>query len=155
MKAYLLLALIFAVLTGVRSFMSRAISFPKQTLSLRMDLFSGELDTTAYAVIAAVTIIPSFAFVKFVGDQADSSRDTLSSKTKAKFKKALMETPNNLGVASKEEEILKEQIKKAYMQDKDVDVAILEEKLRLRQEWRKEMMTQVKGGAANEDEDGW
>ena len=42
------------------------------------------------------------------------------------------------------------------MQDKDVDVAVLEEKLRKRATWRKEMMAQQKAGAADiEDEDGW
>ena len=44
------------------------------------------------------------------------------------------------------------------MQDKDVDVAVLEEKLRKRVQWRKEMMAQTRlqqATATTEDEDGW
>ena len=44
------------------------------------------------------------------------------------------------------------------MQDKDVDVAVLEEKLRKRVQWRKEMMAQSRTKdtkAVNVDEDGW
>lgn len=69
-----------------------------------------------------------------------------------------MEQPGaNFALPSDEEEALKKQIAKAYMQDKDVDVAVLEEKLRKRAQWRKEMMAQAKSNnaIANEDEDGW
>jgi flagellar motor protein MotB len=103
------------------------------------------------------TIIPSLAFVKFVGDSADSSRGSLSEKTKNDFKKRMMQQPNiNFSIPTSEEEELKKQIGKAYMQDKDVDVAVLEEKLRKRAQWRKEMMAQAKTQAASyEDDDGW
>ena len=40
------------------------------------------------------------------------------------------------------------------MQDKDVDVAVLEEKLKKRVQWRKEMQAQAQAVTA-EDEDGW
>jgi len=123
-----------------------------------LKLFDGmELGTTEYAAIFAATIIPSFAFVKFVGDQADSSRATMSVNQKAKFKKAMMETPGiNLALPTSEEEVLKQQIQKAYLQDKDVDVAVLEEKLKQRIQWRKEMQAQKnKGGGEIEDDDGW
>ena len=122
-----------------------------------LKLFDGmELGTTEYAAIFAATIIPSFAFVKFVGDQADTSRATMSVNQKAKFKKAMMETPGiNLALPTSEEEILKQQIQKAYMQDKDVDVAVLEEKLKQRIQWRKEMQAQKNKGGETEDDDGW
>jgi hypothetical protein len=70
----------------------------------------------------------------------------------------MMEQPGaNFAIPSSEEEDLKRQIAKAYMQDKDVDVAVLEEKLRKRAQWRKEMLSQRKLGANsnNVDEDGW
>lgn len=96
--------------------------------------------------------------MKFVGDQADSSRDNLSGTTRERFKKAMMEQPGqNFALPTNEEEQLKRQIAKAYMQDKDVDVAVLEQKLRKRAEWRKEIMAQAKANAnaVSEDEDGW
>ena len=100
-------------------------------------------------------MVPSLAFVKFVGDQADQSKEKLSEKQKMLFKKRMMETPGtNVGVTS-EEEAIKKQIAKAYMQDKDVDVAVLEEKLRLRAQWRKEILAQQKELATSEDDDGW
>jgi len=40
------------------------------------------------------------------------------------------------------------------MQDKDVDVAVLEEKLKKRAQWRKEMQASAQA-VAEEDEDGW
>jgi len=40
------------------------------------------------------------------------------------------------------------------MQDKDVDVAVLEEKLRKRAQWRKELQAQA-NAEGTEDEDGW
>ena len=69
----------------------------------------------------------------------------------------MMEQPGaNFALPTSEEEALKKQVAKAYMQDKDVDVAVLEEKLRKRAQWRKEMMAQAKNSAAAaEDEDGW
>lgn len=121
--------------------------------SLRM--MEVELNTATYVGIAVVTMIPSLAFVKFVGDQADASKNKLSEKQKQSFKKAMMEQPGaNIGIPSTEEESLKKQIAKAYMQDKDVDVAVLEEKLRVRAQWRKEILAQQKE-LATEDEDGW
>ena len=55
---------------------------------------------------------------------------------------------------TQEEEQLKKMIKKAYLEDKDVDVAVLEKKLRQRIAWRKEVM--ASGESTNdEDEDGW
>ena len=40
------------------------------------------------------------------------------------------------------------------MQDKDVDVAVLEQKLKERAKWRKEMMESTKT-ATGVDDDGW
>lgn len=116
-----------------------------------------ELNSATYAGIFVLTMVPSLAFVKFVGDQADSSKEKLSEKQKAQFKRSMMEIPgDNIGIPTSEEEQLKKQIAKAYMQDKDVDVAVLEEKLKLRAQWRKEILAQQKEIAANaEDEDGW
>lgn len=98
--------------------------------------------------------------MKFVGDQADTSRDKISDKTKEKFKRAMMEQPGqNFAIPTSEEEQIKKQIAKAYMQDKDVDVAVLEEKLRQRAQWRKEMMAQRRmqssSSAGQDDEEGW
>ena len=54
------------------------------------------------------------------------------------------------------EEILQKQIAEAYRQDKDVDVAVLEKKLKERAQWRKEMMEESKQLTSDyEDEDGW
>jgi len=96
--------------------------------------------------------------VKFVGDQADASRGKLSDTTREKFKRAMMEQPGaNLSLPTSEEEAIKKQIAKAYMQDKDVDVAVLEEKLRKRAQWRKEMMAQQRTAASApaDDDEGW
>jgi hypothetical protein len=70
----------------------------------------------------------------------------------------MMEQPGaNFAIPSTEEEDLKKQIAKAYLQDKDVDVAVLEEKLRKRAQWRKEVLAQrkVSPNVNTEDEDGW
>jgi hypothetical protein len=122
----------------------------------KLQMIEVEMNTATYVGILVVTLIPSLAFVKFVGDQADSSKEKLSEKQKASFKKSMMEQPGaNIGIPSSEEESLKKQIAKAYMQDKDVDVAVLEEKLKVRAQWRKEILAQQKEVSANEDEDGW
>lgn len=101
--------------------------------------------------------------VNFVGQRADSSRDKLSLSTKERFKKSLLEqgAGANFANPTSEEEAIKRQIAKAYREDKDVDVAILEEKLRERAKWRKEMQAQLQARArsgenqgADEDE-GW
>lgn len=129
--------------------------------SLNLDISSGmiELDgsPTTYGILFAVTMIPALAFVKFVGDKADTSRGSLSEKTQTEFKKRMMQQPNlNLTIPSSEEEDLKKQIAKAYMQDKDVDVGVLEERLRKRAQWRKEMMTQARRESAESvDDEGW
>ncbi len=132
--------------------MSRAL---KTTTSLNM--IELEANSATYAAMFFITIIPSLAFVKFVGDQADTSRDKLSDETKARFKASMMEQPGqNLSLPTNEEEALKRAVAKAYMEDKDVDVAVLEEKLRKRSQWRKEMIAQQKDAAMDiEDEDGW
>ena len=89
-----------------------------------------EMGPTTYAALAVVTLLPSLAFVKFVGDAADTSRDNLSEETKELFKRSMMDQPGrNLALPTSEEEALKKAVAKAYMQDKDVDVAVLEEKL--------------------------
>lgn len=96
--------------------------------------------------------------VKFIGDAADNSRDSVSDETRERFRRAMMEQPGqNFALPTSEEEALKKQIAKAYMQDKDVDVAVLEEKLRKRAQWRKEMMADARKEAQQlgEDEDGW
>ena len=57
---------------------------------------------------------------------------------------------------TQEEEQLKRMIQKAYQEDKDVDVAVLEKKLKERAQWRKEMMEESKQLTSDyEDEDGW
>ena len=128
----------------------------KNNNEMKMFLDHIELNTTTYIALGALTVIPSILFVKFIGDAADSSKDNLSDETRRKFKKSMMENPaTNLSVLSSEEEMLKKQIAKAYMQDKDVDVAILEEKLKKRAQWRKEMMASAKANADITDEDGW
>jgi hypothetical protein len=74
---------------------------------------------------------------------------------KAKFQKAMLDVGvADFGNPTAEEEQLKRLIQKAYLEDKDVDVAVLEEKLRQRIAWRKEIMANqsVAGGV---DEDGW
>jgi hypothetical protein len=96
--------------------------------------------------------------VKFVGDAADGSRDNISDETRERFKRAMMEQPGqNFQIPTSDEDELKKQIAKAYIQDKDVDVAVLEEKLRKRVQWRKEVMAQDRASAQiiSEDEDGW
>jgi hypothetical protein len=125
--------------------------------SSELKMIELEANTATYIGMFVATMIPSLAFVKFIGDQADTSRGSLSTETKEKFKKAMMEQPgSNFALPTSEEEALKKQIAKAYMQDKDVDVAVLEEKLKKRAQWRKEMMQQAKSSSANmEDEDGW
>jgi hypothetical protein len=117
-----------------------------------------EANTATYVGMFVVTMIPSLAFVKFVGDAADGSKDKISEETKQRFKRTMMEQPGrDWALPTSEEEQLKKEIAKAYMQDKDVDVAILEEKLKKRAEWRKEMVMQakVKTQEILEDEDGW
>ena len=154
MKLMLLILVSFAAIAN--SFQIHRYGIRKQSAVLKMtDLNS--IDTNTYIAIFTATMIPSLALVKFVGDQADTSRGSLSDRQREKFKKNMMDTQGaNFGIPSSEEEILKKQIAKAYMQDKDVDVAVLEEKLRQRVQWRKEMMAQSKtGGGGGEDEDGW
>ncbi len=121
-------------------------------------MFEIEANAATYAAMFVATMVPSLAFVKFVADRADSSRGSISDETKERFVKAMMEQPGaNFALPTSEEEALKKQIAKAYMQDKDVDVAVLEEKLRKRAQWRKEMIQQAR--SANEkvstDDDGW
>ena len=130
-------------------------SLKKNNLKMLFDDI--ELNTTTYIAIGVLTTIPSILFVKFIQDSADSSKDNLSDETRRKFKKSMMENPaTNLSLPSSEEEQLKKQIAKAYMQDKDVDVAILEDKLKKRAQWRKEMMSAAKASADSmTDEDGW
>jgi hypothetical protein len=132
---------------------SSSSGFCRAARSLKM--IEIELNSATYAGIFVATLIPSLAFVKFVGDSADQSKENLSEKQKMMFKKGMMETPGtNVGLPSTEEELIKKQIAKAYMQDKDVDVAVLEEKLKQRAQWRKEILAQ-QTAIANEDEDGW
>ena len=126
----------------------------QQVAPLPMEL---ELNTATYIGMFVVTIVPSIAFVKFVGDASDASRGSLSAETKEKFTKSMMEQPGaNLSLPTSEEEALKKAIAKAYIQDKDVDVAVLEEKLRKRAQWRKEAMASSKGRVSEDvDEEGW
>ncbi len=56
---------------------------------------------------------------------------------------------------TQEEEQLKRMIQKAYLEDKDVDVAVLEEKLRQRIAWRKEVIASKNADVGGVDEDGW
>jgi hypothetical protein len=103
-------------------------------------------------------MIPSLLFVKFVGDAADSSKESITDEQKAEFKAKMMDTNRgfvSFGVPSTEEEMLQKAIQNAYRQDKDVDVAVLEQKLKQRAEWRKEMMADAKMAAEDVDEDGW
>ena len=156
---FLLLVAILSLCSSVafntgRSGAQRATT-SRQSLSM---LFDGPLGTPEYAVLFAATIVPSLAFVKFIGDASDSSRGSLSADTQEKFRRSMMEQPGaNLALPTSEEEALKKAIAKAYMQDKDVDVAVLEQKLRQRAQWRKEIMAEQRGKAAatTEDEEGW
>lgn len=150
MNAICLLLALAATAVAFRPAHVKSFRNPNQRLQMEI-----ELNTATYVGIFVATMVPSLAFVKFVGDQADQSKEKLSEKQKMLFKKRMMETPGtNVGVTS-EEEALKKQIAKAYMQDKDVDVAVLEEKLRLRAQWRKEILAQQKELASSEDDDGW
>eukprot|EP01036_Dinobryon_divergens_P023161 gene23161-31480_t len=134
-----------------------AVSLRRHSNSFKLQMIELEANTATYVGMFIATMVPSLAIVKFIGDQADQSRDSLSLETKEKFKRAMMEQPGaNFAIPTSEEEDLKKQIAKAYMQDKDVDVAVLEEKLRKRAQWRKEVLAQRKVSNVNtEDEDGW
>eukprot|EP01038_Epipyxis_sp_PR26KG_P013042 gene13042-17478_t len=154
-NAVLVFSLFIAFSSAFRQ-QSNLVSSINRKKNLKMIEF--EANTYTYAGMLVATLVPSLLFVKFIGDQADASRGNLSEKTKERFKKAMMEQPGaNFAVPTSEEEELKKQIAKAYMQDKDVDVAVLEEKLRKRALWRKEMMQQAKTTQfnTNVDEDGW
>ena len=49
--------------------------------------------------------------MKFIGDQADNSRGSISEETKEKFKKAMMEQPGaNFAIPSTDEEDIKKQV---------------------------------------------
>jgi hypothetical protein len=49
--------------------------------------------------------------VKFIGDQADNCRGSISDETKEKFKKAMMEQPGaNFAIPSTDEEDIKKQV---------------------------------------------
>ena len=128
----------------------------QQQTSLHM-VFEDMDPNVMYAGMALVTIVPSVLFVSFVGKAADNSRDTISTESRDKFKRKMMETPGiNLALPTSDEEALKKQIALAYMKDKDVDVAVLEQKLLKRAQWRKEMMAKAKSdAAAYEDDEGW
>jgi hypothetical protein len=90
------------------------------------------MNAATYAAIFVVTMIPSLAFVKFVGDQADNSKGKISDETRERFRKEMMEQPGqNFSIPTTEEDDLRKQIAKAYTQDKDVDVAVLEQKLKV------------------------
>ena len=128
----------------------------RQSSSLKM-IFEDVDPNVLYTGMALVTIIPSVLFVGFVGKAADNSRDSISTESKNKFKRKMMETPGiNLALPTSDEEALKKQIALAYMKDKDVDVAVLEQKLLKRAQWRKEMMAKARSdAAAYEDDEGW
>jgi hypothetical protein len=135
----------------------RRIISQTSTRKRNLNMMEIELNSATYAGIAVVTLIPSLLFVKFVGDAADNSKDNITEEQKASFKARMMDTNRgfvSFGVPSTEEELLQDKIRQAYMQDKDVDVAVLEEKLRQRVQWRKEMAAEAKT-LAEEDEDGW
>ena len=155
----LLFIVLSTVLSHVYSFkISRQTVHKRAHQSLKM--IEIEANSMTYGGLFLATIIPSVAFVKFIGESADNSRGSISDKTKDRFKRAMMEQPGaNFALPTSEEEQLKKQIAKAYMQDKDVDVAVLEEKLRKRAQWRKEMMQQAKLQASDKgasvDDDGW
>lgn len=122
-------------------------------------MFDIDNSPITYGALFAATMIPSLLIVKFVGDSADASRGQLSEKTKNEFKRKMMQQPTlNLSIPTTEEEELKKQITKAYLADKDVDVAVLEEKLRQRAQWRKEVMAQKRQQSidvSNDQDDGW
>jgi len=161
MKSGVVVALFLAMCGLTESFLATRVSWRQQSSrqsgQMQM-LFDGPLGTPEYGVLFLATVVPSLAFVKFVGDASDRSRGTLSSETQEKFRRSMMEQPGaNLALPTSEEEALKKAIANAYRQDKDVDVAVLEEKLRKRAQWRKEMMAEQKKGsqAVSVDEDGW
>ncbi|KAJ1425487.1 hypothetical protein B484DRAFT_451048 [Ochromonadaceae sp. CCMP2298] len=152
----LLAVLLLTQVAALWAFAPRAIrpSAPRSTLKM----IEIEANTATYVGMFLATIVPSLILVKFVGDAADGSRDNISDETREKFKRAMMEQPGqNFQIPTSDEDELKKQIAKAYIQDKDVDVAVLEEKLRKRVQWRKEVMAQERASAQiiSEDEDGW
>lgn len=184
-QSLFLLLLIGLLLIGSSSAFQKSISLVqrnqnqqlhKRLVPLRMEF---ELNTYTYGLIFLATLVPSIAIgismypssmivnssltVNFVGKQADNSRDKLSTSTRDRFKRSLLEqgAGSNFANPTAEEEAIKRQIAKAYREDKDVDVAILEEKLRERAKWRKELQAQLQaksrsGESKNEPEDeGW
>ena len=141
----------FALLPG-----SRMLTSAARRKSAALQMIELEANTATYVGMFVLTIVPSLAFVKFVGDASDASRGSLSAETKQRFTKSMMEQPGaNLSLPTNEEEALKKAIAKAYIQDKDVDVAVLEEKLRKRAQWRKEAMAASRGKVEEVDEEGW
>ena len=157
----LLLALLVCILSSVSGFGVRPRLNSERQRSCVAMLFDGPLDTPEFAILAMATLVPSLAFVKFIGDASDKSRGSLSNETQERFRRSMMEQPGaNLALPTSEEEALKKAIAKAYIQDKDVDVAVLEQKLRKRAEWRKQMMAEQKANAGKSSEpdvdgDGW
>ena len=153
MKSIVLLLALLSMATSFQLARPSVQKFVRSSSSLKM--LELEANTATYVGMFLITAIPSLAFVKFVGDSADNSRSDLSADTKRRFKKAMMEQPGrNLSDASEEEESLKRQIAEAYKADKDLDVAVLEGKLKLRQKWRQEVR-QAQTGKTGVDEDGW
>lgn len=142
-------------LNSARRSVGKTVTRSKTDLRMLDDV--GIDQNVLYGGMLFATLVPSILFVQFVGKAADTSRGTLSEDAEKRFKKKLMQTTPNLSLPSSEEDELKRMIAKAYQQDKDVDVAVLEKKLRERATWRKEMMAQraSQAQAALEDEDGW
>ena len=156
MSCFIFISLLISI-EGFKIY-SRIIPINQKQIITSLNAIEAATDTSTYLAIFAATLIPSLLLVKFVGDSADGSRGKLSEKTQNAFKKKMMQQPNiNLTLPTSEEEQLKEQIAKAYIQDKDVDVAVLEEKLRQRIKWRKELNLQKSksGSIVDIEDEGW
>eukprot|EP01039_Chlorochromonas_danica_P008511 gene8511-9383_t len=106
-----------------------------------------------YYGIFFATMLPSMLIIKFVGDRADASRTKMSSESKERFKKELLSSSADENKLTKEEEGIKKQLEKAIMQGKDVEAAVLEEKLRQRVKWRKEVAAQRSAAIAGSGKD--
>lgn len=83
---FFVLAVSITLVASFRGFNNVAIRSGRGTPLKMLEI---EANTATYAAMFVVTIVPSLAFVKFVGDQADNSRGSLSEETRDRFKRAV------------------------------------------------------------------
>ena len=86
----LLVILLIAFVANIKAFNPILTSSKGRYASHSLKMIDFELNSATYAGIFVATMVPSLIFVKFIGDQADSSRGNLSLKTKEKFKRAMV-----------------------------------------------------------------